>query len=231
MTGGQSGDAQGHTGAAGDGKPAAIVVLISGRGSNLRAILEQVKDGRLRADVRAVISNNPEAPGLAIAQAAGVATHVINHRGFDSRTAFEAALMKQIDAYRPVLVVLAGFMRVLGREFIEHYAGRLINIHPSLLPAFPGLDTHSRALAAGVREHGATVHFVTTEVDTGPVIARAVVPVLPDDNPSTLASRVLEAEHRLYPKAIGWFLANRLTIRDGKTVWLDGKISPEQGLG
>jgi phosphoribosylglycinamide formyltransferase-1 len=215
---------------AGSRKPgAAFVILISGRGSNLRAIIEQARIGTIPGEIRAVISNNPEAPGLAIARAAGIVTHVVDHRMFATRTDFETALMKQIDAYRPALVVLAGFMRVLGEDFIKHYAGRMINIHPSLLPAFPGLDTHARALASGVKQHGATVHFVTPDVDTGPIIAQIKVAVLPGDTPDALAERVLREEHRLYPRVIQWFLAGRLSCRENK-VLLDGKISPEQGL-
>lgn len=206
-----------------------VVVLISGRGSNLRAIIEQVRIGAIPGEIRAVISNNPGAPGLTIARAAGIVTHVVDHRLFAARTDFEAALMKQIDTCQPALVVLAGFMRVLGRGFIEHYAGRMINVHPSLLPAFPGLDTHARALAAGARQHGVTVHFVTPEVDAGPIIAQAAVPVQAGDTPEALADRVLGEEHRLYPLAIQWFLEGRLT-RQGNKVLLDGKISPEQGL-
>jgi phosphoribosylglycinamide formyltransferase-1 len=206
-----------------------IVVLISGRGSNLQAIIEQVRNGSIAADIGAVISNNPQAPGLAIARTAGIATRVVDHRAFAARADFEAALMEQIDACDPALVVLAGFMRVLGRKFIEHYAGRLINVHPSLLPAFPGLNTHARALAAGVKQHGATIHFVTPGIDAGPIIAQAVVPVRAGDTPDTLAERVLREEHRLYPRVIQWFLAGRLSCR-GNTVLLDGKISPEQGL-
>lgn len=209
---------------------APIVVLISGRGSNLSALLDTVRAGRLAARVSAVVSNNPSAPGLAIARAAGVPTRVINHRDYPTRADFEAALAGAIDESRPALVVLAGFMRILGREFIEHYRGRLINIHPSLLPAFPGLNTHARALAAGARRHGATVHFVTPDVDAGPIIAQAAVTVRPDDTPDTLAERVLAEEHRLYPLAIGWFVSGRLTVIGQQTVHLDGKVSPEQGL-
>jgi phosphoribosylglycinamide formyltransferase-1 len=206
-----------------------LVVLISGRGSNLKAIIGQIQNGSIAGDICAVISNNPDAPGLEIARAAGIAARVIDHRAYASRSDFEAALMKQIDACQPALVVLAGFMRVLGRDFIQHYAGRMINVHPSLLPAFPGLNTHARALAAGARQHGVTVHFVTPEVDAGPIIAQAAVPVLPDDTPESLAERVLHEEHRLYPLAIQWFLTGRLT-RQGNRVLLNGKTSPEQGL-
>lgn len=206
-----------------------IVVLISGRGSNLRAIIEAVQAGQIRAEIRAVISNNPDAAGLAYARAAGIATYVVDHRAYPTRAAFDQALMDLIDRHAPELVVLAGFMRILTPEFIRHYAGRLMNIHPSLLPAFPGLDTHARALAAGARTHGATVHFVTTDVDAGPIIIQASVPVLAGDDAETLAARVLKEEHRIYPLAIRWFLEGRLTI-EGRRVLLDGAERPEQGL-
>ena len=206
-----------------------VVVLVSGRGSNLQAIINAVTHGELPADIRAVISSEPGAPALARARTAGIPTHVVNHRDFPARDRFDQALMQRIEAYRPQLVVLAGFMRILGEAFIDHYTGRLINIHPSLLPAFPGLNTHARALQSGAAHHGASVHFVTHEVDGGPVIIQAAVPVLPDDVPETLAERVLREEHRIYPKAIGWFLAGRLSIEDGR-VLLDGQQRPEQGL-
>lgn len=206
-----------------------LVVLISGRGSNLQAIIDAIAAGRVAATIAAVISNRPEAAGLARARHAGIATEVVDHRAYASREDFERALAERIDRYRPDLVVLAGFLRILGDDFIERYAGRLMNIHPSLLPAFPGLDTHARALAAGVRHHGASVHFVTHEVDRGPLIVQAAVPVLPDDTPETLAERVLAEEHRIYPLAIGWFADGRLTIKEGK-VLLDGMRRPEQGL-
>lgn len=208
---------------------AGIVILVSGRGSNMQAIIEAVRDGRLPAEIRAVVSNEPGAPALERARAAGIPAIAINHREFPTRAQFDQALMREIDAREPRLVVLAGFMRILGREFIDHYAGRLINIHPSLLPAFPGLDTHERALQSGAKFHGASVHFVTHEVDGGPVIVQAAVPVRPDDDPETLAARVLAEEHRIFPLAIRWFLEGRLSARDGR-VTLDGVQSPEQGL-
>lgn len=212
-----------------EGPRGGVVVLVSGRGSNLQAIINAVTNGELPADIRAVISSEPGAPALARARTAGIPTHVVNHRDFPARDQFEQALMQRIEAYRPQLVVLAGFMRILGKTFIDHYTGRLINIHPSLLPAFPGLNTHARALQSGASHHGASVHFVTHAVDGGPVIIQAAVPVLPDDVPETLAERVLREEHRIYPKAIGWFLAGRLSIEDGR-VLLDGQQRPEQGL-
>ena len=210
--------------------PLGVVVLISGRGSNLQAIIDTTHAGKLPVDLRAVISNEPDATGLQYAQAAHIPVHVVCHRDFASRDAFDQALIQKIDACRPQLVVLAGFLRILGKNFIDHYAGRLINVHPSLLPNFPGLNTHARALESGVAHHGATVHFVTNEVDTGPTIIQARVKVLPRDTPESLAARVLEEEHRIFPLAIRWFAENRLRL-DGRRVLLDGKVSPEQGLG
>lgn len=191
-----------------------IVILISGRGSNMEAILK----ARLPVRVASVISNEAEAKGLAVAKAHGVATTVISHRDFSERAGFDAALLAVIDAQRPDLVVLAGFMRVLTNGFIERYAGRILNIHPSLLPAFPGLHTHRRALAAGVRVHGCTVHLVTPAVDQGPIIVQAAVPVLPDDTEDTLSARVLREEHRIYPQAIRWFCEERVIMSDNGTV-------------
>ncbi|OGI38834.1 MAG: phosphoribosylglycinamide formyltransferase [Candidatus Muproteobacteria bacterium RBG_16_62_13] len=211
----------------GAGRPS-LVVLISGRGSNLQAILDAIRDGRLNADLRAVISNDPDAPGLEYARRSGIPTEVVDHRSYPSREAFDSELRRLIDRHAPALVVLAGFMRILGDDFIRHYEGRLINIHPSLLPAFPGLNTHARALAAGVREHGATVHFVTPAVDAGPVIVQARVPVKPGDSPETLAERVLREEHRILPEAIGWYLAGRLALREGR-VLLDGQPAGKTG--
>ena len=202
-----------------------VVILISGRGTNLQAIIDAVRAGKLSIDIRAVISNNPDAAGLKQARAAGLHTEVVDHRAYPTRAAFEQALAQAIDRHAPKLVALAGFMRILGRDFIEHYRGRLINIHPSLLPKYPGLGTHARAIAAGETRHGASVHFVTPDVDAGPVILQAAVPVLPDDTPETLAKRVLQEEHRIYPLAIGWFAEGRLVLRDGRTL-LDGKPCP-----
>ncbi|MBC8118474.1 MAG: phosphoribosylglycinamide formyltransferase [Burkholderiaceae bacterium] len=183
-----------------------IVVLVSGRGSNLRALLNASVAERwevtLPARVAAVISNRPDALALAVAREHGVAVHVVPNRAFDSRGAFEGALAEAIDVYQPALVVLAGFMRVLSPTFVDRYAGRLVNIHPSLLPAFPGLNTHQRALDAGVRVHGATVHFVSNDLDAGAIIAQAAVPVNPDDDEIALAARVLQQEHRLLPRAV-----------------------------
>jgi len=165
--------------------------------------------------VSAVISNRADAKGLQVAAARGVATRTLEHGAFPTREAFDAALATEIDRYAPRLVALAGFMRILTPTFVARYAGRLVNIHPSLLPAFPGLDTHERALAAGVKVHGCTVHFVTSELDHGPIIVQAAVAVRPDDTPESLAARVLEQEHVVYPRAVGWFLDGRLGIEQG----------------
>ena len=202
--------------------PTRAVVLISGRGSNLQSLIDAVRDGRIGLDIRAVISNEPRAAGLRRAEAAGIETQVLDHRCFAARSDFDAALARRIDACRPDLVILAGFMRILGRAFVHRYHGRLMNIHPSLLPAFPGLDTHRRALRAGVAAHGATVHFVTGDVDGGPIILQAAVAVRPGDDAESLAARVLEQEHRIYPRAVRWFSEGRLRIRDGRT-WKDGR--------
>ncbi len=203
-----------------------IVILISGRGSNMEALL----DARLPARIAAVISNNPQARGLGTAQARGVATAVVNHRAFPDRAAFDAALAAEIDRHRPDLVVLAGFMRILMAPFIEHYHGRLMNIHPSLLPAFTGLDTHRRALAAGVRIHGCTVHFVAPAVDSGPIIVQAAVPVLPADTEERLAARVLAEEHRIYPQAVRWFCEERLRLGPDGAVTVDAARAAEGAL-
>ena len=188
-----------------------IVILISGSGSNMAAIVRGAEQGRwserLNARVAAVLSNRADAQGLDFAQDHGIATQVLDHKAFASREDFDAALMAEIDRHAPVLVVLAGFMRILTPGFVAHYAGRLLNIHPSLLPAFPGLNTHQRAIEAGCRFAGATVHQVTDELDHGGILAQAVVPVLPHDTPDTLAARVLTQEHLIYPQAVAQFLA------------------------
>lgn len=193
-----------------------IVILISGRGSNMEALLDAVADGTLKVRVAAVIANRPDAQGLKIAEAKGVPTRVVDHRAFAGREAFDAALMDAIDTCSPDLVVLAGFMRILTDGFVSHYAGRLINIHPSLLPAFAGLQTHRRALDEGVRVHGCTVHFVTPELDHGPIIVQAAVPVLDGDDEDSLAARVLEQEHQIYPLAVSWFVDGCLHLVDGR---------------
>ena len=186
-----------------------VVVLISGRGSNLEAILSA------GVPVAAVISNEAGAGGLRFAEQRGVPARVVPHRKYPTREAFDAALAAEIDNFTPMLVAMAGFMRIVTSAFVERFAGRLVNIHPSLLPAFPGLSTHARALSAGVKVHGCTVHFVTAELDHGPIIIQAAVPVLGEDTPQTLAARVLREEHQVYPRAIQWFLEGRLVIENG----------------
>ena len=198
------------------------VVLISGRGSNLEALIDAIRRDRLALEIRTVISNEPGAAGLRCAERAGIETRVLDHRGFASREDFDAALAGLIDARAPALVILAGFMRVLGSAFVRRYHGRLMNVHPSLLPAFPGLDTHRRALDAGVGVHGASVHFVSEELDGGPIIIQAPVEVRPDDDAVSLAARVLEEEHRIYPLAVRWFVEGRIDLRDGRA-WVDGR--------
>ena len=189
-----------------------IVILISGRGSNMRAVL----DANLNAAVAAVISDNPSARGLEIARGAGVDTTVVNHRDYADRASFDRSLAETIAAYRPDLIVLAGFMRILTEHFISRFSGRIMNIHPSLLPAFPGLDTHRRAIDEGVKLHGCTVHFVTPALDHGPIVIQSAVPVLPDDDEERLAARVLEQEHAVYPQAIRWFLDDQLAIEGNR---------------
>ena len=203
-----------------------VVILISGRGSNMQAILE----ARLPLTVAAVISNDPLAGGLAAAKRHGIATRVVDHRAHRERAGFDAALRTEIDAFGPDLVVLAGFMRILTAEFVNHYRGRLINIHPSLLPAFTGLDTHRRALAAGVKVHGCTVHFVTPQLDHGPIVIQAAVPVAADDDEATLAARVLAEEHRVYPQALRWFCDDRLEITSTGTVMLKAARAANNAL-
>ena len=191
-----------------------IVILISGSGSNMSAIVRRAQQERwsetLGARVAAVISNKADAKGLVFAREQGIATAVLDHKAYPSREAFDAALAQEIDRHAPTLVVLAGFMRILSPGFVTHYAGRLLNIHPSLLPAFAGLHTHERAIAAGCKFAGATVHEVTAELDHGPILAQAVVPVLPDDTPDALAARVLAQEHHIYPQAVADFLRKAL---------------------
>jgi phosphoribosylglycinamide formyltransferase-1 len=193
-----------------------IVILISGRGSNMEAIVRAARSEQWPARIAAVISNKADAPGLVFAQQHGILTAVVPSQAFATRAAFDAALQQVIDGFAPDLVVLAGFMRILTAPFVEHYAGRMLNIHPSLLPDFPGLRTHRQALDAGVPEHGATVHFVTPELDHGPAIAQARVPVLPGDTEDSLAARVLDQEHLLYPRAIRRVLEGRIGIEHGE---------------
>jgi phosphoribosylglycinamide formyltransferase-1 len=189
------------------------VILISGRGSNMESLL----DAGLPGVCAAVISNRPDAAGLAAAAARGIATAAVDHRCFASREEFDVALATEIDRHAPDLVLLAGFMRILGDGFVRRFEGRLLNIHPSLLPAFSGIKTHARALAAGVRLHGCSVHFVTPALDGGPIIAQAAVPVQAGDDEASLAARVLAEEHALYPRVARWFLEGRLHLLDGRT--------------
>jgi phosphoribosylglycinamide formyltransferase-1 len=203
-----------------------VAVLVSGRGSNLQALIDAVENGRLAVNLDAVISNDPAAEGLQRAAAAGIATFAEDHRQFASRAAFDEALVRRLDALTPDLIVLAGFMRVLGASVVDRFLGRLINIHPSLLPAFPGLRTHQRALDDGASRHGATVHFVTAKLDGGPAIAQAVVPVLPGDDADRLAARVLEREHVLLPWVVGLFAEGRVCLDAHGCVLVDGKPLP-----
>jgi phosphoribosylglycinamide formyltransferase 1 len=196
-----------------------LVILISGRGSNMEAIVRACSNEGWPAQIAAVIANRPDAAGLAFAASHGIATAVVDNRQFPDRDSFDAALAEQIDAFAPDLVVLAGFMRVLTGSFVDHYAGRMLNVHPSLLPSFPGLKTHQQALDAGVRLHGASVHFVTSQLDHGPIVAQAAVPVVAGDTPATLAERVLATEHIIYPRAVRWFVEGRLAL-DGLRVTL-----------
>jgi phosphoribosylglycinamide formyltransferase-1 len=193
-----------------------IVILISGRGSNMEALIAARDAGNLPVEIVAVISNRVEAEGLETAARSSITTHFINHKAFAGREAFDARLAECIDQFEPDLVVLAGFMRILSDGFVRYYEGRLINIHPSLLPAFPGLNTHQRALEEGVRIHGCTVHFVTPALDHGPVIIQAAVPVLDGDDEASLSARVLRQEHLIYPQAVRWFAEDKLTLENGR---------------
>lgn len=193
-----------------------IVILISGRGSNMEAIVRAAQAEKWPARISAVISNRADAAGLAFAESHGIPTAIVPSKQFSSREDFDAALMAEIDRHAPDVVALAGFMRILTEPFVEHYAGRMVNIHPSLLPSFRGLHTHRQALDAGVRVHGATVHFVTYELDGGPILAQAAVPVLPDDDEDRLAARVLAQEHVIYPRALRWMVDGRAQLENGR---------------
>lgn len=211
-----------------------VVVLISGSGSNLQALIDSIQtsaDASASSPARicAVISNRADAYGLQRAQQAGIATQVLDHKQFDDREAFDTALAQAIDSYEPQLVILAGFMRILSAGFVRHYAGQLLNIHPSLLPKYKGLHTHQRALEAGDSEHGCSVHFVTEELDGGPLVIQAVIPVRSDDSPTSLAQRVHEQEHLIYPLAMRWFAEGRLRL-DEQGAMLDGQTLPSTGF-
>lgn len=199
-----------------------IVILISGRGSNMEAIVQRCAEEGWPAEVAAVIANRPDAKGLDFAAARGIATAVVNHREQPSREAFDAELARVIDGFAPDLVVLAGFMRILGEAFVQRFVGRMMNIHPSLLPSFPGLHTHQRAIEAGCKLAGATVHFVTPQLDHGPIVMQAMVPVLQSDDESTLSARVLATEHRIYPQAVRWFVEGALQVVDGRVLQREG---------
>lgn len=192
-----------------------LVVLISGSGSNLQAFIDATKNGTLNADIAAVISNKAGVLGLERAEKSGIATEVVNHRNFPDRESFDQELANRIEAYQPDLVILAGFMRILTSEFVNRFAGRIMNIHPSLLPKYPGLHTHQRAIEAGDSAAGATVHFVTGELDGGPAIIQAEVPILPDDDADALASRILVQEHQIFPLAAQWFCEGKLSLKNG----------------
>jgi phosphoribosylglycinamide formyltransferase 1 len=200
-----------------------IVILISGRGSNMRSLVQACEAQAWDAKIAAVISNRPDAAGLEFAHERGIATRIVNHREFATRADFDRALADTIASYTPDIVALAGFMRILGVEFVQRFAGRIVNIHPSLLPAFTGLHTHRRAIETGCKLAGATVHFVTSELDHGPIIAQAVVPVLPGDTEAALAQRVLEREHVLYPLAVSWMVRDSLRIDDGRVSVITGE--------
>ncbi|CAK9885601.1 MAG: Phosphoribosylglycinamide formyltransferase [Candidatus Erwinia impunctatus] len=205
-----------------------IVVLVSGNGSNLQAIIDACEQGRMAASVVAVFSNKADAFALTRAREAGIPAHALSIDAFTDRDAFDCAMMREIDAYSPDVVVLAGYMRIITAPFVLHYAGMLLNIHPSLLPLYPGLHTHRKALENGDQIHGTTVHFVTTELDSGPVILQATVPVYPEDNVDDIAQRVQYQEHQIYPLVISWFIADRLKMQDSRA-WLDNSPLPAAG--
>jgi phosphoribosylglycinamide formyltransferase-1 len=205
-----------------------LVVLISGSGSNLQAMIDACKGGQLAANIELVVSNRADAYGLTRAKDAGIATAILSHQEFNSRDAFDQALMRLIDQAQPDTLAMAGFMRILTPAFTQHYQGRLLNIHPSLLPRHKGLDTHQRALDSGDKHHGCSIHFVTAELDGGPIIAQAPFAIRPDDNVQRLTERVHEREHRLYPLVLSWRANDRLYLKEG-TVMLDGIPLPPEG--
>lgn len=212
-----------------EGRDPVVVVLISGSGSNLQALIDAYSREEIPGKISAVISNKPDAYGLERARQAGIDTHVIEHQKFSQREIFDAQLIKTIDKHQPDLIVLAGFMRILTEDFVRRYEGKMLNIHPSLLPKYPGLHTHKRAIEAQDKEHGVSVHFVTAELDSGPNVIQAIVPVLPQDTEKTLATRVLEKEHVIYPIAVKWFIDGRLEMKD-QQAFLDDEPLPSSGL-
>jgi phosphoribosylglycinamide formyltransferase-1 len=199
-----------------------VVILLSGRGSNMQVLAEHARDHRLPIDIRAVISDKPHAGGISIANDFGIPTEVLAPRDYTNRDAFDFALAQRVQSYNPALVILAGYMRILNTAFVRQFKGRLINIHPSLLPKYPGLHTHRRALESGDKIHGATVHFVTEDLDAGPLLIQGQVPIWPGDDETTLSARVQQIEHTIYPQAVDWFAKGRVAMRDGQA-WLDGK--------
>jgi len=212
-----------------EGKDPVIVVLISGSGSNLQALIDAVDKNEINGKIEAVISNKDGVMGLQRAKDANINTHVVDHKKYEQREIFDAELIRQIDNYEPDLIVLAGFMRILTSDFVRRYEGKMLNIHPSLLPKYPGLHTHKRALDAGDKEHGVTVHFVTAELDSGPNILQAKVTTLPQDTVKTLANRVQQQEHVIYPIAVKWFVDGRLAMNENHAT-LDAEPLPESGL-
>lgn len=212
-----------------EGRDPVIVVLISGSGSNLQALIDACEKEEIPGKIAAVISNKASALGLERAKKAGIETKVIEHQKFAQREIFDAELIRAIDKFSPDLVVLAGFMRILTEDFVRRYEGKMLNIHPSLLPKYPGLNTHRRALESGDKEHGVSVHFVTAELDSGPNVIQALVPVLSQDNEETLAARILKQEHIIYPIAVKWYIDGRLSMKDG-AAYLDDELLPETGL-
>ena len=205
-----------------------FAVLISGNGSNLQALIDACQAGRIQGELVGVVSNRADAFGLERAKAAGIATQVLSNQAFADRESYDAALIQALESWKPDLLVMAGFMRILTPAFVQHFAGRMLNIHPSLLPKYQGVKTHARAIAAGDTVHGATVHFVTEELDGGPIVLQARVPIFPEDDESSLAERVLSQEHQLYPLVVNWFCQQRLRMQDGHA-WLDGQPLPALG--
>lgn len=205
-----------------------FAVLISGNGSNLQALIDACQAGRIQGELVGVVSNRADAFGLELAKAAGIATQVLSNQAFADRESYDAALIQALESWKPDLLVMAGFMRILTPAFVQHFAGRMLNIHPSLLPKYQGVKTHARAIAAGETVHGASVHFVTEELDGGPVVLQARVPIFPDDDEVTLAERVLSQEHQIYPLVVNWFCQNRLAMV-GTQAYLDGQPLPARG--